>query len=62
MRIASFFRRRRNQSGSSATEYALMLTVVSVCILAAVTLLGIRTGSLFQASCEAVAATQQSGC
>jgi Flp pilus assembly pilin Flp len=62
MRIASSLHRRRNQRGSSATEYALILTVVSICILAAVTLLGIRTGSLFQASCEAVATTQQSGC
>ena len=62
MKIALFLRRRRNQRGSSASEYALIMTVVGVCILAAVTLLGTRTSNLFQASCESVAATQQSGC
>jgi Flp pilus assembly pilin Flp len=62
VRIASFLGRRRNQKGSSASEYALIMTVVSVCILASVSFFGARTGALFQESCESVAATQQSGC
>lgn len=62
MKIALFLSRRRNERGSSASEYALMMTVVAVCILAAVSLLGTRTSTLFQASCESVAATQQSAC
>jgi Flp pilus assembly pilin Flp len=62
VRIALFLRGKRNQKGSSATEYALIMTVVGVCILAAVSLLGSRTSTMFQASCESVAATQQSGC
>ena len=62
MKIALYLPRRRNQRGSSASEYALIMTLVGVCILAAVSLLGARTGTLFQASCESVAATQQSGC
>ena len=62
MRIALFLSRRRDQRGSSASEYALIMTVVAVCILAAVSLLGTRTTDLFQASCESIAATQHTGC
>jgi Flp pilus assembly pilin Flp len=62
VKIALHQTRRRNQRGSSASEYALIMTVVGVCILAAVSLLGARTGTLFQASCESVAATQHSAC
>ena len=62
MQLSSFLRRWRNQRGSSAVEYALIMTVVSACILASVSLFGTRTGTLFQESCESVAATQQSAC
>jgi Flp pilus assembly pilin Flp len=62
VKITSAIRRQRDQRGSSASEYALMLTVVAVCILAAVALFGTRTDALFHGACESVASTQRSAC
>ena len=62
MRMIPARRRGRDQRGSSASEYALILTVVAVCILATVALFGTRTGALFDKTCESVAASQGSAC
>ena len=54
--------RGRHETGSAATEYALILSLVALCILAGVSLFGTTSANLLQESCQSVAVTQGSGC
>ncbi len=47
-------RRRRSETGSSATEYALIMVLIAVVIVTAVTFLGTTTVAMFHDTCEAV--------
>jgi pilus assembly protein Flp/PilA len=46
----------RNERGASAVEYGLIAVLIAVVIIASVTVLGGRTSSLFQKSCESLPA------
>lgn len=55
--------RRRDDSGASAAEYALLISLIALIIIAGVTLFGNRVERLFSNSCDEVAsATSGSSC
>jgi Flp pilus assembly pilin Flp len=45
---------RRGERGASAVEYALVAVLIAVVIIASVTLLGGKTSSLFQRTCDSI--------
>jgi len=56
-------RRRRDEHGASAVEYAIMVGLIAIVILASVSFFGQRTSGLFQSSCESISSsTAGSGC
>ena len=50
------------ERGASAVEYAILVSLIAVIILAAVTFFGQRTGGLFEKTCSSVASTQGGTC
>jgi Flp pilus assembly pilin Flp len=54
--------RQRDHRGAAAVEYALILGLVALCILAGMGLFGTRASSLFTDSCESMAGAQHSHC
>ena len=56
------FASARDERGASAVEYALLVALIAIFIIAAVTLFGRSTAGLFQESCDSVASTQSSTC
>lgn len=55
-------RRTQDRRGASSVEYAIMVSLIAVVIIAAVTFFGSRTNGLFQKSCESIASTQSTSC
>ncbi len=53
--------RARDQRGASAVEYAILVGLIAIVIIAGVTFFGGATNGLFQRSCTSVAASTQSG-
>jgi len=51
--------RRRGQRGASAAEYAILVSLIAVVIIAAVSFFGQRTSGLFQKTCDSVASSTQ---
>ena len=54
--------KKRLERGASAVEYAIIVSLIAVVIIAAVTFFGQRTNGLFQDSCASFAATQGDTC
>ena len=54
--------RRDGQRGASAVEYAIIVSLIAVVIIAAVTFFGQRTNGLFRDSCTSLAAAQGTTC
>jgi pilus assembly protein Flp/PilA len=55
--------RRRDERGASAAEYAILVSLIAVMIIAAVSLFGSSTAGLFQHTCDSLNAAQGSaGC
>ena len=56
-------RRRRDERGASAAEYAILVSLIAIVIIAGVSFFGQRTAGLFQKTCESVASsTAGPGC
>ena len=53
---------RGGQRGASAVEYAILVSLIAVVIIAAVTFFGQRTNGLFQNSCASLATAQGTTC
>ena len=51
-----------SEEGASSVEYAILVSLIAVVILAAIALLGTNLSSSFQHSCESVAATHGGAC
>ncbi len=47
-------RRRGDERGASAVEYALVTVLIAVVIIAAVTVLGGKTNGMFQKTCASI--------
>ena len=45
-------RRQRSSRGATSVEYALLIAMIAIAIVAAVTLLGNGTAGLFRGSCD----------
>ena len=54
--------RARSSRGASSVEYAILVALIAMVILAAVTIFGQRTSGLFEKTCSSVASTQGSSC
>ena len=54
--------RARSSRGASSVEYAILVALIALVILAAVSLFGDRTAGLFQKTCSSVASTQGTTC
>lgn len=52
----------QNECGASAAEYALLISLVAIVILAAVTAFGMEVSDLFQAGCAEVAKVHGDPC
>lgn len=44
----------RDERGASAVEYALVTVLIAIVIIASVTVLGSKTSSMLQRSCESI--------
>ena len=55
-------RRPAGEIGASAVEYAILVSLIAVFIIAGVTIFGQKTAGLFQTTCTAVATAQSSTC
>jgi Flp pilus assembly pilin Flp len=54
--------RRRDESGASSVEYAILVSLIAIVIVVAVAFFGQRTASLFQRTCDSVSAAQSTTC
>ena len=52
----------RSDRGASSVEYAILVALIALIILAAVSFFGQRTSGLFEKTCASVAHTQGSTC
>jgi pilus assembly protein Flp/PilA len=52
----------RRERGASAVEYAILVGLIAIVIIASVTFFGQRTAGLFQRTCDSVASTQATTC
>jgi pilus assembly protein Flp/PilA len=56
-------RERRDERGASAAEYAILVSLIAVVIIAGVTFFGQATSGLFQKTCDSVSSsTAGPGC
>ena len=62
MDMWSGIERARSSRGASSVEYAILVALIALVILAAVNFFGQRTSGLFQKTCASVASTQGSTC
>jgi pilus assembly protein Flp/PilA len=54
--------KRADELGASSVEYAILVSLIAVVIIAGVALLGGNLADSFHRSCESVAATQSKTC
>ena len=55
-------KRTRSDRGASSVEYAILVALIALIILAAVSFFGQSTSGLFQKTCSSVASTQGDTC
>ncbi len=54
--------RETEETGASSVEYALIVSLIAIVIIAAVALFGGNLAGMFHNSCDSIAATQSSTC